>query len=110
MKTNKPRNEGDIMSRAIEELVKEKYGAVAASSLSNTHTGVQAVAEAFGYSPEEMASIPAEANIGLSYGNPPAKPRLHPGEGAGDLGSGGRLDVFLAAQKDCPTCKAVCIE
>ena len=32
--------------------VKAKYGAVAASTLSSDHAGVRAVAEAFGYSPE----------------------------------------------------------
>ena len=31
-----------------------------------------AVAEAFGYSREQLASIPAEANMGLSCGNPTA--------------------------------------
>ena len=98
------------MSRAIEEIVKEKYGAVAASSLSNTHAGVKAVAEAFGYSAEELASIPAEANMGLSCGNPTATAHLRPGEVVVDLGSGGGLDVFLAAQKVGPTGKAIGID
>jgi arsenite methyltransferase len=110
MKTSKQRKEGDIMSRSIEELVKEKYGAVAASSLSNKHSGVQAVAEAFGYSPEELASIPAEANMGLSCGNPTATAHLRPGEVVVDLGSGGGLDVFLAATKVGPTGKAIGID
>ena len=50
------------MSETITEAVKSKYGSVAASGLSGDHEGVRAVAEAFGYSPEELASIPAEAN------------------------------------------------
>lgn len=98
------------MSRAIEEVVRDKYGAIAASSLSNKHAGVQAVAEAFGYSPEELASIPAEANMGLSCGNPTATAHLRPGEVVVDLGSGGGLDVFLAAQKVGPTGKAIGID
>jgi ubiquinone/menaquinone biosynthesis C-methylase UbiE len=60
---------------------------------------VRAVAEAFGYSPEELASIPAEANMGLSCGNPTALAHLVEGETVVDLGSGGGLDVFLAAEK-----------
>ena len=36
------------MSKSIEEVVREKYGAVAASDLSTEHAGVKAVAEAFG--------------------------------------------------------------
>ena len=45
------------MSQVIEQAVKSKYGAVAKSGLSTEHTGVRAVAEAFGYSPEELASV-----------------------------------------------------
>ena len=44
---------------SIEQAVKSKYGAVATSGLSSDHAGVKAVAEAFGYTPEQLASIPA---------------------------------------------------
>lgn len=98
------------MSKSIEEAVREKYGAVAASSLSNDHDGVRSVAEAFGYSAEELASIPAEANMGLSCGNPTATANLRPGEVVVDLGCGGGLDVFLAARKVGPTGKAIGID
>jgi hypothetical protein len=54
------------MSETIINPVKDKYGSVATSGLSTDHEGVKAVAEAFGYTPEELASIPAEANMGLS--------------------------------------------
>ena len=64
--------------------------------LSNDHAGVQAVAEAFGYTAEELTSIPADANMGLSCGNPTATAHLRAGEVVVDLGSGGGLDVFLA--------------
>ena len=67
------------MSKGIEEVVRERYAAVAASTLTNESTGVQAVAEAFGYSAEELQSIPAEANMGLSCGNPVATAHLRPG-------------------------------
>ena len=95
------------MSEAIIDVVRAKYGAVALSGLSNEHTGVQAVAEAFGYTPEELASIPAGANMGLSCGNPTATANLRAGEIVVDLGSGGGLDVFLAAAKVGPTGKAL---
>ncbi len=87
------------MSENIEEAVRSRYGAVAVSKLSSKHDGVHAVAEAFGYTAEELASIPAEANMGLSCGNPTATAHLREGETIVDLGSGGGLDVFLAAQK-----------
>src|ERR1700744_2836655 len=83
----------------ILDAVQSKYGAVAESTLSSNDAGVKAVAEAFGYSAEELRSIPAEANMGLSCGNPTATAHLRPGEVVVDLGSGGGLDVFLAAQK-----------
>jgi arsenite methyltransferase len=98
------------MSQIIEQAVKSKYGAVATSGLSNDHSGVRAVAEAFGYSSEELASIPSQANMGLSCGNPTATANLRPGEVVVDLGCGGGLDVFLAAAKVGPTGKAIGID
>jgi SAM-dependent methyltransferase len=83
---------------------------VASSGLSTEHDGVRAVAEAFGYSAEELASIPAEANMGLSCGNPTAFASLRPGETVVDLGCGGGLDVFLAADKVGPAGKAIGID
>ncbi len=67
------------MTEQILESVKSKYGAVAESSLSTDNAGVKAVAEAFGYTPEELTSIPAEANMGLSCGNPTATAHIRPG-------------------------------
>ena len=95
---------------AILDSVRSKYGAVAESSLSSNDDGVKAVAEAFGYSAEELTSIPAEANMGLSCGNPTATAHLRPGEVVVDLGSGGGLDVFLAAKKVGPEGKAIGID
>jgi SAM-dependent methyltransferase len=94
----------------ITAAVREKYGAVAKSTLSTKDAGVKAVAEAFGYTADELASIPAEANMGLSCGNPIATANLKRGEVVVDLGSGGGLDVFLAAQKVGPTGKAIGID
>ena len=54
------------MIEQLLESVKSKYGAVAESTLSSKDVCVKAVAEAFGYSTEELTSIPAEANMVLS--------------------------------------------
>jgi arsenite methyltransferase len=64
------------MEEQILESVRSKYGAVAQSTLSSNDDGVKAVAEAFGYSTEELTSIPAEANMGLSCGIP-RRPRTY---------------------------------
>jgi arsenite methyltransferase len=98
------------MPETIINEVRSRYGAVAVSGLSNEHDGVRAVAEAFGYTPEELASIPAEANMGLSCGNPTATAGLREGETVVDLGSGGGLDVFLAAAKVGPSGRAIGID
>jgi arsenite methyltransferase len=95
---------------SIEQVVQSKYGAVATSGRSTQQEAVRAVAEAFGYTPEQLAAIPAEANMGLSCGNPTAFASLKPGEVVVDLGSGGGLDVFLAAQVVGPAGKAIGID
>lgn len=95
---------------SVEQVVQAKYGAVAKAGLSTDHAGVKAVAEAFGYSADELASIPAAANMGLSCGNPTAFASLREGETVVDLGSGGGLDVFLAAAKVGPSGKAIGID
>ena len=98
------------MADEILDSVRSKYGAVAQSTLSSKDDGVKAVAEAFGYSAEELTSIPAEANMGLSCGNPTATAHLRPGEIVVDLGSGGGLDVFLAARMVGPAGRAIGID
>jgi len=98
------------VAEQILDLVKSKYAAVAESSFSSQNAGVKAVAEAFGYSPEELTSIPAEANMGLSCGNPTATAHLRPGEVVVDLGSGGGLDVFLASKQVGPQGRAIGID
>lgn len=98
------------MADQLLESVKSKYGAVAESSLSNNHAGVAAVAEAFGYTAAELTSIPADANMGLSCGNPTATAHIRAGEVVVDLGSGGGLDVFLASKMVGPTGRAIGID
>lgn len=99
-----------MANASITEVVRQKYGAVAGSGLTNDSAGVQSVAEAFGYTPEELAALPAGANMALSCGNPTATANLHPGEVVVDLGCGGGIDVFLAARKVGPAGKAIGID
>jgi arsenite methyltransferase len=99
-----------MTSESIVNEVRSRYAAVAQSNLSTEHDGVRTVAEAFGYTPEELALLPAEANMGLSCGNPVATANLKPGEVVVDLGCGGGIDVLLASQKVGPTGKAIGID
>ncbi len=98
------------MSETIKSAVRDRYAAVARSRVNSEMPAVVRVAEAFGYTAEELASIPADANMGLSCGNPTATAKLRAGEVVVDLGSGGGLDVFLAARKVGPTGKAIGID
>ena len=52
-----------------------------------------------GYSKEELAAVPAGANLGLGCGNPQTIADLKPGETVVDLGCGGGFDCFLAARR-----------
>ncbi|MBE3575984.1 MAG: arsenite methyltransferase, partial [Firmicutes bacterium] len=55
------------------------------------------------YSPEEHAELPGQAlAASAGCGNPVALARLHPGEMVLDLGSGGGIDVLLAARRVGP--------
>src|SRR3954470_15550021 len=98
------------MAESLQEAVRKKYGAVGAGTLDNNTKGVREVAEAFGYSADELDAIPDGANVGLSCGNPTAFASLKPGEVVVDLGCGGGLDVFLAALKVGPVGKAIGID
>jgi len=59
------------------------------------------------YAAEELKDLPEEALSSLGCGNPTAIAGLKEGEHVLDLGSGGGLDCFLAAQKVGPKGKAV---
>jgi SAM-dependent methyltransferase len=56
-------------------------------------------AKSIGYSEQEMKSVPEEAALTHGCGNPTALAELKEGQTILDLGCGGGLDVFLAAQK-----------
>ena len=98
------------MSESIGDAVRAGYGAAARQGLGSHQEGVRKIAQAFGYSEDDLGSIPDEANMGLSCGNPVALASLREGETVVDLGAGGGLDVFLAAREVGPTGLAVGID
>ena len=64
--------------------------------------------EAIGYTKAELKDLPADVtDISFGCGNPTAIAELKLGETVLDLGSGGGIDVFLAAKKVGPTGKAI---
>ena len=64
----------------IKTAVSERYAEIAKSGRSSLDEKTRSVAKAFGYSEAELESIPAEANMGVSCGNPTAMAGLREGE------------------------------
>ena len=57
------------------------------------------LAQAIGYTGDELAASPDGANMGLSCGNPTALASLRPGEVVLDLGAGAGFDCFVAGRR-----------
>lgn len=57
------------------------------------------ISRKIGYSEEEIANVPKDANMGLGCGNPQLIANIQEGETVVDLGSGGGFDCFLASKK-----------
>ncbi|KAG2142416.1 S-adenosyl-L-methionine-dependent methyltransferase [Suillus clintonianus] len=89
----------------VVDAVCDAYSSIARDG---THTEyAEAVAKAFGYTVEQLKSIPADSHMGLSCGNPVAVASIKEGETVLDLGSGAGIDVLLAAQKVGPKGQAI---
>ncbi len=92
----------------VHATVRKAYGRIATggsnccrptSSCGGGGAERDALAQALGYSTEELAAIPKGASLGLSCGNPTALASLKPGERLLDLGSAAGFDSFIVAAK-----------
>lgn len=97
-----------MRDKEIKEAVKKRYSKIATKEESYCECSccggesadlVIQQAKAAGYTDAELGSIPEEAVFGLGCGNPTALAEIKEGETVLDLGSGGGIDVFLAARK-----------
>jgi len=97
---------------AVRDAVRDAYGKVAETSSSccapsccspaadsSELPDATTISKGLGYSEQDLASVPADANLGLGCGNPHAIASLRPGEDVLDLGSGPGLDCLLAAKQ-----------
>ena len=96
---------------SVPDAVRQKYGAIARSAGSTGCCGPAACGcsdpvSSKLYSDRETEGLPAEAvAASLGCGNPTALLALEPGETVLDLGSGGGIDVLLAARRVGPAGK-----
>lgn len=92
-----------MKEKKIQKIVREAYGRIAKKQkdcgCGSCGTNAKEFAKSIGYSNEDLKSIPDEANLALSCGNPTALVDLRDGEVVLDLGSGAGFDCFLAAAK-----------
>ncbi len=92
----------------VKKVVREGYAKIArqgrsccgpSTSCCGSVDAAEDISKRIGYNEEELASVPEGSNLGLGCGNPTALASLKEGETVLDLGSGGGLDCFLAANK-----------
>ncbi|OPY92887.1 MAG: Erythromycin 3''-O-methyltransferase [Syntrophaceae bacterium PtaU1.Bin231] len=102
----------------IKSVVREKYGAIAATGGSCCPSAsccggpavVTEIGKRIGYAEADIAAVPEGANLGLGCGNPIALASLKEGETVLDLGSGAGFDCFLAADRVGPTGKVIGVD
>jgi SAM-dependent methyltransferase len=102
----------------IRTAVRERYGAIARGEESGCGCGPSCcggdtdtlASLDIGYTAEELASIPADANLGLGSGHPTAAADLQPGETVLDLGAGAGIDCFLASARVGPEGKVIGVD
>lgn len=88
----------ELSEQEIKKSVADFYKNVAAGK-EQSQVKPKDLSKAIGYSEEELASVPTEANLGLGCGNPQEKAQPQPGEIVVDLGCGKGMDVFIASKK-----------
>jgi len=93
------KSKGDIKKRVRKQYAKVVSKENSRRSSHGKSSDSFEYARSIGYSEQEMKSVPEEAAVTHGCGNPTALAELREGETILDLGCGGGLDVFLAAQK-----------
>ncbi len=97
-----------MKDREIKKVVREGYAKIVkqdnsccapAASCCGTDNLAEDISRKIGYSEGDLKAVPEGSNLGLGCGNPVALASLREGEIVLDLGSGGGLDCFLAANK-----------
>ncbi|MEM2001446.1 MAG: arsenite methyltransferase [Candidatus Methanomethylicaceae archaeon] len=104
-----------MAEKDVKTYVKKRYGEIAkggGSCCPSCGCGAdpREVALQIGYTENDLNNLPEEAIMGLGCGNPVALASIKEGETVLDLGSGGGIDVFLAAKKAGPKGKVIGVD
>ncbi|MBI4587975.1 MAG: arsenite methyltransferase [Candidatus Rokubacteria bacterium] len=91
----------------IRNAVEKRYAEIARSGSSCC--GDQPLVQ-IGYAKEELQALPEPALMGLGCGNPVRLAGIREGETVVDLGSGGGIDVFLAARQVGPSGRVIGVD
>ena len=84
----------------IHDIVQERYGALAESGNCCGGDAPECCTPGNLYDPNMLQDLPASVtNLSLGCGDPVTIAAVQPGEWVLDLGSGGGIDCFLAAQR-----------
>jgi arsenite methyltransferase len=100
----------------IHNAVKESYGGRVSGKPTSCCSKLvpsaetNRAAEKMGYSAEDLANVPDDANLGLGCGAPLRKAGLKEGMTVLDLGSGAGFDSFLAANVVGPTGRVIGVD
>lgn len=103
-----------MKDKEIKDFIKNRYSKIAigedsSCSCCGPDLAIEQ-AKAAGYTADDLKSIPEDAIFGLGCGNPTALAELKKGDIVLDLGSGGGMDVFLAANKVGDTGRVIGID
>jgi arsenite methyltransferase len=96
--------------KGYAKIAKEGLGSSCASPCCDSSSAHEELSKKIGYTEDELKSVPQGSNMGLGCGNPVALASLREGETVIDLGSGGGVDCFLAANKVGPRGKVIGID
>lgn len=99
----------------VKSYVKKRYGEIAKDGGSccpscGCSVDPKVVALKIGYTEDDLNLLPEEVIMGLGCGNPVALAGIKEGETVLDLGSGGGIDVFLAARRVGPKGKVIGVD
>jgi len=100
----------DSKERGIKEFVKNWYSQVARGESCCTTADVASL-KMIGYSEDEIKNLPSRVtSTSCGCGNPVGSADLKAGETVLDIGAGGGIDCFLAAEKVGPKGKVVGVD